>query len=72
MRALAGAAACPAAANLQLETLPARLAWQQSAVVVSSIHSLLGEGVTRHTQDLYRLVIRLARGESQSDKKNKT
>ena len=65
MRALAGAAACPAAANLQLETLlalPARLAWQQSAAVVGSIHSLLGEGVTRHTQDLYRLVIRLAKG----------
>lgn len=57
--ALAGAAVCPAAANIQLGqllTLPPRLAWQHAATLVSSVHDVLEPGVPRHTQELYRQV----------------
>jgi integrator complex subunit 2 len=58
-RALAGAAACPAAANIQLGrvlALPARLAWQHALTLVSNGYSVLEPGVPRHTQELWRQV----------------
>jgi len=58
-RALVGAAACPAAANIQLGALlalPARLAWQHARTLVSLVHCVLEPTVPRHTQELYRQV----------------
>ena len=59
-RALVGAAACPAAANIQLGALlalPARLAWQHARTLVSLVHCVLEPSVPRHTQELYRQVM---------------
>jgi len=57
--ALSTVSSCPAAANLQLRhllSLPPRMAWQLCPALVSNIDTLLGEGVPRHTQELYKQV----------------
>jgi len=57
--ALIAASSCPASANLylrQLLSLPPRVAWQFCSTLVSNIGTILGEGVPRHTQELYKAV----------------
>ena len=57
--ALLLAATCPGKLNLHLNQLlrvPARLAWQLAASLVSGMRTVLGPGVARHSQELYRQV----------------
>ena len=50
---------CPGKLNLHLQQLlrvPARLAWQLAPSLVSGVRTVLGPGVARHSQELYRQV----------------